>query len=243
LLHNDFIGLGLYLAYFLVFGTPLVLCKSKFNVPFEIIRKLYHLLITLSIFPLVFFFDTWYMAVTAAFLLVIIAYPLLVWVENSAFYKRIAVERECGEFKKSLLFVQGSISLMILIFWGLLGAEWKYVAVAAVLAWGFGDAAAALVGKKFGRHQIMHSRIKGTKTFEGTQAMFVTAGLAIFFTFIFLGGQPWHVSLIVALVVAPISAVVELFSNGGSDTLTVPISTGLAVLSTMSIFSYLVHIL
>ena len=128
---------------------------------------------------------------------------------------------------------------MIFVFWGLLGTEWKYIAVVAVMAWGFGDAAAALIGKNFGRRRILHPRIEGTKTMEGTQAMFVTAGLAIFFTFLIYAGQPWLVSLAVALLVAPVCAVVELFSNRGMDTLTVPISTGLAVLSLMSLFSFL----
>lgn len=72
--------------------------------------------------------------------------------------------------------------------------------------------------------------------------MFVTAGLAIFFTFLIYVGQPWYVSLLVALVVAPVSAIVELFSNRGMDTLTVPISTGLAILSLMALFSILVRI-
>jgi phytol kinase len=81
-------------------------------------------------------------------------YPLLALVERSTLYKRIAVERECGEFKRSLGIVQLSLALLITIFWGLLGIDWQYVAVAAVMAWGFGDAAVALVGKKFGRRKI-----------------------------------------------------------------------------------------
>jgi len=238
-LHNDLIGVGLYIGFLVVLGLPMVLLKLYFNVPFEVMRKMCHLVITLSIFPLVMLFSTWYMAVLAAFMLVFIAYPLLALVENSSLYKRIAVEREGGEFKRSLIIVQMTIALIIFVFWGLLGTEWKYVAVVAVMAWGFGDAAAALVGKNFGRRRILHPRIEGTKTMEGTHAMFVTAGLAIFFTFLIYAGQPWHVSLAVALLVAPISATVELFSNRGMDTLTVPISTGLAVLSLMSIFSFL----
>jgi phytol kinase len=193
----------------------------------------------LSIIPLVSFFSTWYMAVLAAVMFGLLTYPLLILVENSSLYKRIAVERECGEFKRSLIIVQVSIALMIFVFWGLLGTEWKYVAVVAVMAWGFGDAAAALVGKNFGRRRILHQRIEGTKTVEGTHAMFVTAGLAIFFTFLIYANQPWHVSFAVALLAAPVSAIVELFSNRGMDTLTVPISTGLAVLSLMSLFSFL----
>jgi len=241
-LHNDLIGVGLYIGFLVVLGLPMVLLKLYFNVPFEVMRKMCHLVITLSIFPLVMLFSTWYMAVLAAFMLVFIAYPLLALVENSSLYKRIAVEREGGEFKRSLIIVQVSIALMIFVFWGLLGTEWKYVAVVAVMAWGLGDAAAALVGKNFGRHRILHPRIEGTKTMEGTQAMFATAGLAIFFTFLIYAGHPWHVSLAVALLVAPVCAIVELFSNRGMDTLTVPISTGLAVLSLMALFSILVRI-
>jgi phytol kinase len=118
---------------------------------------------------------------------------------------------------------------LIFVFWGVLGTEWKYIAVVAVMAWGFGDAAAALVGKNFGRRRILHPQIEGTKTMEGTHAMYVTAGLAIFFTLLIYAGQPWYVSLDGRAAGAPVSAVVELFSNRGIDTLTVPISTGLAV--------------
>lgn len=239
MLPNDLIGLGFYLGFLVAIGLPMILLKAVFNLPFEIIRKMYHMAITLSIIPLVMFFSTWYAAVLAAFSLIIIAYPLLVLVEKSAFYKRIAPERQGGEFKSSLIVVEISIALMIFVFWGLLGEEWKYVAVVAVLAWGFGDAAAALIGKGFGRRRIEHPRIKGTKTLEGTRAMYIIAGLAIFLTFTFYAGQPWPVSLAVALLAAPVSAVVELFSNGVLDTLTVPISTGLAVLSVMSLFSVL----
>jgi len=239
MLYNDLLGLGFYLGFLVACGLPAILLKVYFNIPFEIIRKMYHMVITLSIFPLVTFFSTWYSAVLAALMLVIIAYPLLMLVENSSLYKRIAAERKGGEFKSSLIIVQASISIMIFVFWGLLGSEWKYVAVAGVMAWGFGDAAAALIGKKFGRRQIRHPRIEGAKTMEGTQAMYITAGLAIFFTFLFYANQPWLVSLAVALLVAPICAVVELFSNRGMDTITVPISTGIAVLTLMSIFSFL----
>ena len=239
MMHNDLIGLGLYIGFIIAIGLPVILLKVFFNMPFELMRKIYHMVITMSIFPLVNCFSTWYMAVLAAFVLVLIAYPLLALVEKSSLYQRIAVERKGGEFKSSLIIVQVSLALMIFVFWGLLGTQWRYVAVVAVMAWGFGDAAAALVGKNFGRRRILHPRIDGPKTIEGTEAMFFTAALAIFFTFMIYAGQPWLVSLAVALLVAPVCAIVELFSNRGMDTLTVPISTGLAVLSLMSLFAVL----
>ena len=237
--HNDLLAIGLYLGFIVAIALPAILLKVYLDLPFELMRKMYHLVITLSIFPLVLWFSAWYMAVAAAFLLALIAYPALALVERSSLYKRLAVEREGGEFKRSLVIVQGSMALLISIFWGLLGRDWQYVAVVAVMAWGFGDAAAALVGKRFGRRRIRHPRIEGAKTVEGTQAMFVTAALAMFLTLAIYAGQAWNVSLVVALLVAPVCAVVELFSNRGMDTLTVPISAGLAVVSLMSLFSYL----
>jgi dolichol kinase len=237
--HNDWIGLGLYFGFIAVIGLPVILLKVFCNLPFEVTRKLYHLAITLSIYPLVRFFSTWYMAVLAVFLLALLAYPALARFECSSVYRRIAVERGCGEFKRSLIIVQGSMALLLFVFWGLLGEPWKYVTVVAVMAWGLGDAAAAIVGKAIGRRRILNPRIEGKKTYEGTLAMFITAGLAVFFTLLLEGGQSWPVSLMVALLVAPVCATVELFSNRGMDTLYVPISTGLAVLSLMSLFSFL----
>lgn len=233
MVHNDLIGFGLLIGYFVVMGLPMILLKAFNKVSFEVARKLYHLVIALSIFPMLKLFSSWYVAVFAAFVLVLLVYPLLAWLENTTFFKRIAVEREGGEFKKSLIIVQLAITLLIFISWGLLGADWKYIAAVAIMAWGFGDAAAALVGKAIGRKKIRHPRIEGAKTVEGTLAMFVVAGLAIFFTLLLYAGQTWQVSAAVALLVAPVGAVVELFSRRGMDTLTVPLSVGASVLALM----------
>lgn len=239
MLLRDLIGFGLFIGYFIAAGLPLILAKKVFKLPFEITRKMYHLLITLSIFPLLKLFSSWDMAVLAALLFALMVYPILKLVEHTSFYKQIAVERKDGEFKSSLIIVQVSLATLIFVFWGLMGDAWQYVAAVAVMAWGFGDAAAALVGKAIGRRQIQHRRIAGKKTVEGTLAMFVVAALAVFLTLQLYAGQPWHVSLLVALLVAPVCAVVELFSNGGIDTITVPISAGVTTLSVMTLFAFL----
>ncbi|MBN1877772.1 MAG: phosphatidate cytidylyltransferase [Anaerolineae bacterium] len=239
MLRSDLIGFGLFICYFIGTGLPLILLKVYKKIPFEITRKMYHFVIVLSIFPLLKLFSTWYAAVLAALTFVLIVYPILALVENSALYKRIAVEREGGEFKRSFLIVQLSLVILISVFWGLLGIDWQYVAVVAVMAWGFGDAAAALVGKKFGRRKIQHPRIAGTKTVEGTLAMYVVAGLSIYLTLLMYAGRPWYVSFAVALLVAPLSSIVELFSPRGMDTITVPLSTAFAILPLMSFFSSL----
>lgn len=237
MLNEALIDMALYVGCIIAMGLPAVALGAAFDVPSEVVRKLYHMVITFSIFPLVHFFDTWYLAVLALVLFATITYPILMVVENSSFYRRIAVEREDGEFKSSLIVVQLSIALLLFIAWGVLGAEWRYVAVVAVMAWGLGDAAAALVGKHWGRRRIEHPRIQGAKTVEGTLAMLVVAALAIFVTLIAYAGHPSYVSLIVALLVAPVCAVVELFSSGVTDTVTVPLSAALTTLPLLYLFS------
>jgi phytol kinase len=236
---NDLTGMGLYFGLIIVVLIPLLLAKRFFNIPFEITRKSYHLGISLTIYPLVKGFENWYMAVLAVFLFALIVYPILMLLEKTSLFKKIAVEREGGEFKQSLLIFQASIALLLFVFWGLLGESWKYIAVAAVMAWGLGDASAALVGKAIGRHRIRHFLIEGTKTYEGTLAMYLMAGLAIFFTLLIYTDLSWYLSMAIALFVAPVCAAVEVFSNRGLDTITVPISTGLAVMTWMTFFSYL----
>ncbi|MCA9961999.1 MAG: hypothetical protein KC443_23340 [Anaerolineales bacterium] len=239
MLPNDLIGFGLFISYFIVAAMLALTIKVYLKPPFEVVRKMYHLVIVLSIFPLLELFSAWYVAVLATLMFALVVYPLLALLEDSAFYRRIAVEREGGEFKRSLIIVQLSLALLVSIFWGVLGIDWRYIAVVAVMAWGFGDAAAALVGKTFGHRRILHPWVEGAKTVEGTLAMFVVAGLAIFGTLLVYANQPWQISLTVALLTAPVCSAVELFSRRGMDTITVPLSAGLSILPLMTLFSFL----
>jgi dolichol kinase len=109
----------------------------------------------------------------------------------------------------------------------------------AVMAWGFGDAAAALVGKFLGKRTIIHAWVEGAKTHEGSMAMMLAAFVAVFLTLLFLSELSWYISLLVALVVAPISAVVELFSKRGTDTLTIPLATAAVAFPLVVLFAYL----
>jgi phytol kinase len=120
-----------------------------------------------------------------------------------------------------------------------LGADWRPLVAVAIMAWGFGDAAAALVGKAFGRRRILHACIEGAKTYEGTGAMIVTAALALFLTLLFFAGYPWYLSLFIALLVAPVCGIVELLSWRGTDTVTVPLSTAALILPLVHLFSFL----
>jgi len=239
---RDLIGAGLLLGYYLVFVFALpTLLKAWASVPTEWVRKLQHVAYSLSIFLLLELFSTWYFAVLAASLLIVLAYPVLMAIERSPGYRALFVDRarHGGELRKQLLYVQVSFALLILVYWGLLGFKWHYVIAVAVMAWGFGDAAAALVGKALGRRQFLHRWIENAKTHEGTIAMVVVAAVALFLTLLFYGGKPWYISLLISLVVAPVCGVVELFSRRGLDTLTVPLLAAPLVLSLAHLFSFL----
>lgn len=235
-------GALILLAYYLVVVALMpILLRYWLGIPREYIRKIHHVGYSMSIFILLDLFSTWYMAVGAAFLLVLVGYPVLLLIEKTAFYQRLFVDRTKGqgELRKQLLYVQLSFAVLIFIFWGLLGTSWHFIAAVAVMAWGFGDAAAALVGKAFGRRKVIHRYIEKAKTLEGTAAMIITASLALFLTLIFYAGQPWLSSLLISLMVAPVCGIVELFSRKGLDTLTVPITTSLVIFPLIYLFMFL----
>jgi phytol kinase len=237
---GDSIGFVILVLYYVVFLAiiPVVL-KVRVDAPPEIVRKFQHVAYALSIFLLLDLFSSWYIAIGAASALVVVAYPVLYLTEKTALYKRLLVERrsERGELRRQLLLVQLSFAILILIFWGVLGTHWQYLAGVAVMGWGFGDAAAALVGKALGRRRIIHSMVEGAKTREGTLAMIICAGTALFLSLIFYGGLPWHTSLVLALIVAPVCGIVELFSRRGVDTITVPLAAGALLLPLIYLFS------
>lgn len=241
-MQSDLTGAAILMGYYLLFCLllPTVL-KVYAKAPKELVRKLQHVAYSLSIFLMLELFSTWYYAVGAAFLLVVLAYPVLLFVEKSAWYKNNLVDRQSrgGELRKQLLYVQLSFALLIFIYWGLLGARRQYVIAVAVMGWGFGDAAAALVGKAYGRRRVLHKLIESAKTYEGTLAMILVSSLALFMTLVFYAGHSWHISLLVSIIVAPVLGTIELFSRRGTDTLTVPLSAAGLIMPLLYFFAFL----
>ncbi len=239
---DDVMGVVILMTYYAVFLLLLPsLLKIRLGVKTELVRKIQHVAYSLSVFLLLELFSEWYLAVAAAFLLLLLAYPVLLVVEKSPWYRKTFVDRTSrgGELRKQLLYVQLSFALLLFIFWGLLGANWHYIAAVAVMAWGFGDAAAAVVGKAFGRRRVLHYLIDVGKTYEGTVAMVLFAGLAIFMTLFVYAGKPWTTSLLLAGLVAPVCGAVELFSSRGTDTLTVPLSAAFVMTPLIYFLSFL----
>jgi len=233
-------GTAILLAYYLtaVFALPLAIGAFT-SLPLEVVRKAQHVAYALSMFLLLGLFEHWYVAVAAAAALPLVAYPVLALWERHPSYRRLLTDRSAaggagggtggGELRRQMMYVQLSFAILIAVFWGGLGPDWRPLVAAAAMIWGFGDAAAALVGKLIGRHRVRHRAIEGAKTYEGTAAMIAAGAAATFLTLLLYGGAPWWVSLCAAALVAPLAGTVELFSRRGIDTLTVPLASAAAL--------------
>lgn len=105
-----------------------------------------------------------------------------------------------------------------------------YVIAAGILPMAYGDAAASLVGEKFGKR---HFTIFAKKSLEGSVAMFAVsfvsleAGLLFFSAFYPLS---LFSSVIIALAVATVATVAEALTPRGFDNITVPVFSALLFL-------------
>ncbi|MDE6589401.1 MAG: phosphatidate cytidylyltransferase, partial [Oscillospiraceae bacterium] len=93
----------------------------------------------------------------------------------------------------------------------------------AILMWGSGDGAAALVGHRFGKHHIKLPLADRKKTWEGSGAMAAVSAVVGTASLLILTALPWHCCLLMALAASIFGAYTELISWGGDDTVTVPV--------------------
>lgn len=214
--------LGIYLGYIVVLAAVLIVVRFTTRVPDYIFRKLLHFVAFTSIIPLVSFTDIWWIAVAVEVLFLIVVIVALRIFESFSFYKNLFVEKAKHEIIFSFISLFGLITVLLAIFWGGFGEEHLYIAVGAIMAWGPGDAVAAIVGRQKGKHKLTGRLIEGTKSVEGSVGMAVTAFVCLFPVLLLMSALPWHVSLVFALAIAPIASLTELFTKGGWDTVTVP---------------------
>ena len=138
-------GFGHLTLYFLFAATAALLCRFFIKIPNEIFRKLLHCILLGSLWVFVFGFHTWWIAASAAIVFELVVYPILLFFERFKTYTSMTSERKKGELKSSLLLAFTMYALVIVVCWGALRD--RYLVLASIYAWGFGDAAAALVGK------------------------------------------------------------------------------------------------
>lgn len=222
------IGFGKVIGYFAICATSALLLRRFVSIPTEVFRKVLHLILLCSLLVLVFVFETWWISALAALAFVVVAYPAILLGEKINGFSELITERKNGEIKHSLIIVFGMFATMICIGWGWLGERW--LVLACVYAWGFGDGAAALIGTKFGKHHLKGRFIDERKTVEGTLAMFVVSFLSVLIVLLAGGKVVWYGNAPIAALAAAVCAAVELHTRNGMDTLTCPFAAAAVIL-------------
>ena len=219
------IGIGIAVLLPIRFIPPLF--GKKF--PDFIFRKLLHLVAFSSILVMMRCAgDAWLAACITALLFAAVIYPFLRLLEPCGWFRQVLLPKHKGETAKSLMLLFLPTAVLIAVLWGAMQRPW--LAMAAIIMWGTGDAAAALIGIPFGRHKIKWRRADGKKSLEGTLAAGVTAFLVGWALLSLWSPYGLGLSAVMAVVTAPVTAFVELFSHDDADTVTVPAATGVMLL-------------
>lgn len=224
----EFLKLFLFLhLHWGVLAGGAVLLNKLSKLPAELFRKMLHFAAVFAIIPIVLPATTW---ATSAAVCIAFALESYLGARFSNMQKDIGMkERSDGEQQRSMLLLFGTYLVLILIGWGALGQQW--IPVLSVVAWGVGDAFAALVGKKFGRHKIQGKWIEGKKSIEGTLAMFATSFAATFLLYRHhtIITNP-ALTVLVCFWIALFACITELLSRKGMDTVFCPLSSMLGLM-------------
>lgn len=221
--------LGIYVGYIVTLAVILIIVRFTTKVPDYIFRKLLHIVAFTSIIPLAYSTNVWWIAVAVEIFFLILVIAALGGFEKFSFYKKLFVEKAEHEVIVSFITLFSLMALMLAVFWGGLGAEHEYIAVAAIMAWGPGDAVAAIVGKKLGKHKLQGKMIEGVKSVEGSIGMAITSFICVLPLLLLMSHHPWYISLAFSFAIAPIASLTELFTKKGWDTVTVPIVSALVL--------------
>lgn len=216
-------GFGMIALYFVVFVCIIVSIRKLFGAKSERFRKTLHMGALFSIFVFLYAFKVWWHSVIACSVLIIIIFPLLHFAERLKGYSTLLVQRKPHEVKWSMIQLFAAFAVVITVSWGIFDS--RYLAVASLFTWGFGDAAAALVGRRFGKHKLRARLIEGVKSVEGSVAMAITAFVACAAVLLIKGATVWYISLIAAAAAGIAASVVELYTRNGADTITCPLAS------------------
>ena len=215
-------GTLITVLYIVVCVGVMMLARMLVRIPDELFRKILHFILLGAYVPLCFAFQAWWMAAVFALSLMVILFPALFFAQKIPQFSSFVNERKKGEFKGSMVYAVGMMALSVTLCWGLFGD--KYLVLASIYAWGVGDALAALVGKRFGKHKIRWRIADGKKSFEGSIAMLVCAFLSVLTVLLVRGGISLPMCILISALAALFTTFTELCTKNGLDTVICPLS-------------------
>ena len=221
-MHPFLFGTLITTLYIAVAAGIMLFARKLIKIPDELFRKILHFILLGAYTPLCFAFEAWWMATVFSASLIVILFPVLFLAEKLPMFSSFVNERKKGELKSSMVLAVGMMAISTAICWGLFGD--RYLVLASIYAWGVGDALAALVGKKYGKHKIKWKLADGKKSVEGSLAMFVCALVSVFTVLLIRGGISIPMCLCIAVISALVCTFTELCAKNGLDTVICPTS-------------------
>jgi dolichol kinase len=224
----EFILLGLCYLY-IIFAIVLT-GKISHRLPKTLARKFLHIMIgnfifvipffTLNTFPVNFPFF-----VAAPFIFLTFLVSPLSPLKSLRLRMSGLVDVTGGGHPFGLVLYAVSYTLLALFF-----SDKPYILAAGIIPLAYGDAAASLVGQKFGKHQY---NVLGKKSLEGSIGMFIVCFLVLFTSYLFFG-YPYALSTlnfaVAAFAVAVVATIFEAVTPKGLDNLTVPLCSAIVFL-------------
>lgn len=215
------LGLFYLNVYFMICGGIAIILRLKTNIADEPFRKLLHCIVLGSMAVWITVIPEWWQAALSALAYAVMGYTASIQTGSNTAYSTFMTERTPGEIKSSMFLVFCMFAGVVTVCWGLFHD--KYLLLASVYAWGIGDAGAALVGTRWGKHKITGKFLTGKKSWEGTAAMFVCALVSVLVILLARGGLSIVHCAVISLIVAAVSAAAELYSRNGYDTIICPL--------------------
>ena len=195
--------------------------RSILKPPSFVFRKLLHTAAFAGISIMILVSKSWAAAAITSGLLAVVIYPILVIAEKKPWFDKMFVQKFPGEIKKSMLLLFIMFTAVIAVSWGIF--KRAELAAAAILMWGAGDAAAALIGIPFGNHKVRLPLTDGKKSWEGSIAMLLVSFIIGAFVLKLTPEITWQYALISAVIASFVGTATELFSPSEYDTVTVPV--------------------
>ena len=215
-------GSGITALYILVAVGMALPARKLIRMPDELFRKILHFILLGAYIPLVFAFEAWWMSAAFSASLMVVLFPALSLATKIPVFSAFVNERKQGEFRSSMVLAVGMMVFSVSVCWGLFGDQ--YLVLASVYAWGIGDAFAALIGKRFGRHKIHWKFADGKKSIEGSAAMFLCSLVSVFAVLMIRGGIHMGLCAVIAALAAAVCSLAELWAKNGLDTVICPVS-------------------
>jgi phytol kinase len=220
---SNFIGLTISYIYatgLLIIGEGL---RRLFAVKPDLTRKVIHIGAGMWVFGILLLFNHWEIG--------IIPFATFIGLNYLFYCYRIIGAMDTQDSSPGTVYFSISVTLLFGLLWRPEGpVDNAPIAVAGVMAMTWGDALAALIGRRFGQHKYQVGN--SVRSWEGSAAMFVASTSAIFLVLLLLPGSslsPLAIplglgrALLTAIVTATFATLAEAVSPYGTDNLSVPI--------------------